>query len=170
MMQRAVYKIAVLSFAGGFAALAAQTAAASVLSKQLTSQGQRALMRGENEQAISLCEQALVADPSDSTSFACLADIYEKTGETKAAAKYFSIALSFVPNDRALLVRAAEADIRARLFEDAEEKMSRLGELCGDCGEIGDLRAMVEQEKEADLAEKEAALFSGENDAPASEE
>ncbi len=110
----------------------------------LIRQAEAAINRRAYQKAAGLCEQAIVANPSNARARACLGRAYGKIGNLDKARKYYSAALKIDPDNHDALRWSGMEDLDAGNPKAARQKLRRLGELCGYCAAWTSLRDAIQ--------------------------
>jgi Flp pilus assembly protein TadD len=128
-------------------ALLPMNASSNEVSQLLSKQARKAIVNQNYKKAQNLCEQAMAADPSDASGFACLGRSLAKSKQGKKADKYYALALARVPNDENTLGWAGLRDLDKGRSDKARTKLQRLEKNCGGCKAAKILRAAYDEYK-----------------------
>ncbi len=96
--------------------------------------GNEALAEDEAYDALTLFEQAIVANPKNADGYVGLGRVHVKLGKTQSGLNYFSIALDIEPTHLSALEAEAITFLSIGEIEDAEETLSRISRICGEDG------------------------------------
>ena len=129
-------------------------------SERLLEQGQDLLEEDDISEAISLLEQALIADPADPHVRFWLGRGYWRNDETRKAQRAFDQAIAIEPSLQDALYWGGRADLRMEDRDAAEEKHALLERLCDACAQAQELRAELDRPEEEQFLD----LFADESD------
>ena len=127
-------------------------------SQDLLKAGGEALERDESYEALTLFEQAIVADPKNADAYVGLGRTHVKLGKTKRGLDYFTVALDIEPTHLGALEAEAITFLSIGEVEDAEDTLSRISRICGQrtCAELDSVTSAIssfQAQKVADSTE-----------------
>lgn len=108
-------------------------------SAALVTRGIKASSQGKPAVAVTLLEQALVADPANARALAFLGRAWQQQGQSELARKYYELALTVDPIEPDALNWSGQMDMAAGNKSAAQIKRDRLGISCANCPQHRDL-------------------------------
>lgn len=114
-------------------------------SKKLYEQAEIALGNEQYDDAKSLFEQSVVANPKQSESYIGLGKIFYAKEQYALAIRNFDIALTINPLLPEALEEKGKSQLKRHAVDQAKETKERLAEVCGDksCDNLGRLEAAI---------------------------
>lgn len=94
--------------------------------------GGEALAAEETYEALTLFEQAIVANPKNADAYVGLGQVHVTLGKNKGGLKYFAMALEIEPTHLGALEAEAMTFLSIGEIEDAEDTLARIGRICGE--------------------------------------
>ncbi|MFZ5609213.1 MAG: hypothetical protein ACOY99_06355 [Pseudomonadota bacterium] len=126
------------------AAAADGTLAREKVAQKLVAAGEALLAEDKPADAIMRFESALVANPKSTAAYVGLGRANGRIERPNAALKYYAVALSIDPNDRAALEAQSIAFLDQGKINDAEQNLARLKRLCAaGCAELDRVNAAL---------------------------
>ncbi|MCH8861609.1 MAG: hypothetical protein IID51_03765 [Proteobacteria bacterium] len=147
----------ILVIAGSVAANPASAARLEFVraAETLVVAGNEALAEDEAYGALTLFEQAIVANPKNADAYVGLGRVHVKLGKTQSGLNYFSVALEIEPTHLSALEAEAITFLSIGEIEDAEETLSRISRICGErfCPEQNSVTAAISSFQEKKIAD-----------------
>lgn len=97
----------------------------------LVKAGGEALAADETYDALTLFEQAIVANPKNANAYVGLGRVHVKLGKTQSGLNYFSTALDIEPTHLSALEAEAITFLSIGELADAEDVLSKISRICG---------------------------------------
>lgn len=101
-------------------------------SETLLKAGSEALERDDSYEALTLFEQAIVANPKNADAYVGLGRAHVKLGKVKSGLNYFTAALDIEPTHLGALEAEAMTFLSIGEVEDAEDTLAKIDRICGE--------------------------------------
>lgn len=124
-------------------------------SQTLLKDGIEALEEDDSYRALTLLEQAVVANPKNANAYVGLGRVHVKLGKVKGGLKYFTVALEIEPTNLGALEAEALTFLSIGEVEDAEESLSRISRICGErsCAERDSVTSAISNFQDQKVAD-----------------
>lgn len=111
----------------------------------LVKAGGEALAADEPYEALTLFEQAIIADPKNADAYVGLGRVHVELGKTQSGLNYFSTALEIEPTHLSALEAEAITFLSIDELGDAEDTLAKINRICGQrfCAEQNSVTAAI---------------------------